>query len=140
MGKGLNKSTECVRYCGSKGVSKEVEEASKDMLRLLSYSKRPGKRKAYHMIFSFPDYIEDVNVVRIAIEEVANQIFDEGYCLVYGIHESKKNLHAHFSIMSVNYRTNRKWHKNKEEFELWKRNMKGLIKDILKEHQTELLV
>lgn len=140
VGKGMNKDTEQVRYCGSKGISKEIEEASDDMIQLLNYSKRPGKRKAYHMIFSFPDYIEDINVVRIAIEEVANQIFDEGYCLVYGIHESKKNLHAHFSILAVNYWTNRKWHKNKKELEMWKKDKQKLIKDILGEHQIELLL
>lgn len=139
VGKGLNKSIEDVRYYGSKGVSKDIEAASDDMLRLFRYSKRSGKRKAYHVIFSFPSYIEDVNAVRVAIEEVANEIFRDGYCLVYGLHESKKNLHAHFSIMAVNYWTNRKWHMKKGEFEVWKKKKKELIQDILMEYQIILI-
>lgn len=138
VGKGKNRDMEPVRYYGSKGVSRDIKAASNDMFRLLNYSKRPGKRKVYHIIFSFPDYIEDANPVRIAIEEVAKEIFDEGYCLVYGIHESKRNLHAHFSIMAVNYLTGRKWHMKKGEFEAWKKRKKELIKDILREYNVEL--
>ena len=137
VGKGANKNIELVRYYGSKGISKDSEAASDDMIRLLDYSKRPGQRKVYHFIFSFPDYIQDVNAVRIAIEMVAEEIFDEGYCLIYGIHESKKNLHAHFSILAVSYQTNRKWHKKKEEFAMWKKGKEKLIKDILEEYYVD---
>ena len=138
VGKGMNKNRESVRYYGSKGVSKNIEEASNNMIQILDWSKRPGTRKVYHVMISFPDYIEDVNIIRIAIEEVANAIFDDGYCLIYGIHESKKNLHAHFSILAVNYQTNRKWHMNRNEFKMWKKDMQECIEDILIENHIKL--
>ncbi len=139
VGKGANINIEHVRYYGSKGLSKDIEAASNDMIRLLNYSKRPGKRKTYHIVLSFPDYIQDINAVRIAIDEVADEIFDDGYCLIYGIHESKKNLHAHLNILAVNYQTVRKWHMKKEEFEIWKKEKEKLIKDILMECHIKLM-
>lgn len=116
---GETEEKEKVRYCGGKGVPKKQRKAADRMIAVQKYFRKTNKRRVYHWIVSFPEYINDVNCIKIIAENIAD-IFFEKYQVYYGIHEDTDNLHIHLAVNAVSYVDGLKWHKSKKEFELFK--------------------
>lgn len=135
---GKKKSKERVRYCGSRGVPTNVELAADRMIRLQQLYKKDKGRRIYQMIVSFPRYIRDVRLVKRVAEAISDYLFQE-FQVVYGIHEDTNQLHIHFGINPVNYKTKKKWHKSKTDFAELKQDILEIVNEILGTEKYEML-
>lgn len=129
---GETEGKEKVKYCGGKGISKKPDKTADRMIVVQKYFRKTSKRRIYHWIISFPEYVRDVNCIKIIAENVAD-IFFENYQVYYGVHEDTDNLHIHLAVNAVSYVDGLKWHKNKKEFEVIRRKIKEEAENILLE-------
>ena len=71
------------------------------------YNKTEG-RKIFHMCLSYKD---DKEITKDKVLSDAKKVSDkigEEFQNIYGLHEDTDNLHVHFAINSVNYKTGKK--------------------------------
>lgn len=129
---GKTEGKEEVKYCGGKGVPKNLDEVVNSMIAVQKYFRKTEKRRIYHWIISFPEYVKDVNCIKIIAENMAD-IFFENYQVYYGIHEDTDNLHIHLAVNAVSYVDGLKWHKSKKEFEATKCKIREEAEEILME-------
>ena len=87
----------------------------------------------HHFIISFPLEIQDVQVVYILAEVLADYLGQE-YQLFYGVHTDKPDLHIHLVMNSVSFKTGLKWTKGKSEFIKWGDNIKRMLEELLNEY------
>lgn len=130
-GQGKNKETERVSYIGYKGLPKCPRSAAERIIATQKIHRKDYKRRLYHAIISFPDCITDKKVVEAIGEEVSSMIYNDGYSNYCGLHTSSGNLHLHFAINAVNYRSGKKWHKSKSQFIEYKKEIELKAREVL---------
>jgi hypothetical protein len=125
VGKGRNENKEKVLFCNGKGVSKDPDKAVKQMIQVQKYYNKDKRRRMYHMVVSFPEYIRSEYVIKRWAESIAEMLF-ERYQVYYGIHTSTYNWHIHFAFNAVSYIDGKKWHQSKKD--MWE--LKKSIREI----------
>lgn len=125
VAKGKNKDKEKILQSGGKGVSFKPEKAARQMQAVQRAYGKDFKRRMYHLVVSFPKDVREKETVINAAGDIADMLFED-HQVFYGIHISKKNWHIHYAINAVSYKTGKKWHQNKGEFD----EMKHQIYDI----------
>ena len=119
-----------IRYWDCRGLVRNIKESVEIINAIQKYMGKDNGRRMYHFVISFPEDIDDINFVCIAADAIADYIGQE-YQLIYGIHTDTNNLHIHVAINSVSYRTGLKWHKNKNEFARWRKNILNIVEKVL---------
>ena len=117
-GEGSNKNKEHA-VVGVNGLNYDPEKAGKQIIKMQKMLNKASKRRAYHMVVSFPIGTQ-VNSVISASRQIGEMLYREkGFQCYYGVHtkSKSKHLHIHFCINALSYVTGKKWHANKEEFE-----------------------
>ena len=123
-----------VKYYNCRGLPKERKKAATRLIKIQkAYGKASGRR-AYHLMISFPDAYDDCNVIKIIAERIADEIFEKGYQLVYGIHEDTDNLHIHVVVSSVNFITGNKIHISDEDFMQMREAILKEVNIVMKEY------
>jgi len=107
-----------VKSAGTDMVIREFELVQK-------MHRRIGKFGRYidHEIYDLSPWEEkciagDYGLLEEAAREAAREIYEEGFQAVYAVHERDKDtdsFHIHFAVNTVNYRTGKKRHENKQE-------------------------
>ena len=101
-------------YLNTNGLSCNYKKAARQIILTQQiYNKHTDKRRLYHMVVSFP---VDFSCSNSFIAEVADSIgqdYLQDYQTYYAVHDSTDNLHIHFAINAVKYKTGKKWHKSK---------------------------
>lgn len=123
----------CSEYKGAGGM---IEEFNLVQHRL--YTRKGGfGRYIDHEIYSFSKEEESLiknhhmDVDRIA-RHMAEDFYNEGFQVVYGIHRSnieEKHMHVHFVINTVNFRTGRKRRENKTSTRSREKKFQKIIMD-----------
>ena len=121
-----------VKYWDCRGLVRNIKDSVKIISSIQKYMGKDEGRRMYHFIISFPEKVDDLNIVCIVADAIADYIGQE-YQLMYGIHTNTNNLHIHIAMNSVSYRTGLKWHKNKTEFAQWKKHVVSIAESILKD-------
>ena len=129
---GKNKDREKLLYFKIRGTSSKINKALKQMVCIQEMYGKDYERRMYHLIVSFPKDMHDKSVIIKCADEISDYIFKD-YQVAYGIHMSKENWHIHFAINAVSYRTGKKWHQSKKEFQEFKDNLKDMIESICSE-------
>ena len=92
--------------------------------------KKDSKRRMYHMVISFPSqYKCDLPCTIKIAKVIAKNIFKD-YQIFYGIHTDTNNLHIHFAINAVNYRTGKKFHTSKADLAQMRADILNLVNKI----------
>ena len=121
------------RYWGARNLSKDVEKASREIITMQRLLGKNEGRLMHHFIISFPLEIQDVQVVYVLAEVLADYLGQE-YQLFYGVHTDEPNLHIHLVMNSVSFKTGLKWTKGKSEFMEWGDNIKRMLEELLNEY------
>lgn len=123
---------ERVRYWGARGYLKDIDFIVDTTDQMQKQLNKTNGRRMYHIICSFPEKFQYPEVIYVIANVLADEIGKE-YQLVFGVHENTENLHIHFAINAVNYRTGLKWHKNKAKFNQWVRELQQIADGIMAE-------
>jgi len=129
---GIKNSSEQVNCWGVRGLIKDIDTIV-PMIGIVQ--KKLGKdkgRRIYHFIISFESDMKYQEIAYIAANAIADFVGKE-YQLVFGVHEDTDNIHIHMAVNAVSYIDGKKWHKNKKEFVLWKKQMETIIYGIADE-------
>ena len=127
-GKGKNTEKEKAVSVHGRGISNNYKMAPEQMIKVQKLYGKDQKRRCYHMIVSFDAEVDDYNSVILAADTIASMIFEKmHYQVFYGMHTSTDHLHIHFAFNAVNYKSGKKWHQNKLEFEKFKKNVLEII-------------
>lgn len=127
-GTGKNTEKEKAVSVHGRGISNHYKKAPEQMIKVQKLYGKDQKRRCYHMIVSFDAEEDDCISVILAADAIASMIFEKMHHQVfYGIHTSTDHLHIHFAFNAVNYRSGKKWHQNKLEFEKFKKNILEII-------------
>ena len=108
--------------CRGRGVSSKASKAVGQMIAVQKAFGKADKRRMYQLIVSFEGNMRDADVIQQAADAIADMLFEE-YQVFYGIHISTDNWHIHYAINAVSYKTGKKWHQSKREFEEMKRRI-----------------
>lgn len=130
VGKGKKAINGKLLYVNAKGLSRDNSRAAQQIIRMQSELGKNKERRCYQIIVSFPQSMDDKNVVIIIAEEIAEKIF-ENFQVYYGVHKDTKNLHVHFAINAVSYRNGKKWHMKTGELEYFKKVLLKVVNDNL---------
>lgn len=118
-GNGREKNKQKVAYVGAAGIKRKYEKAAMQIIKTQEAFGKNKKRRIYHMVVSFPEDENNIQLVKQAAKAVATEIFRR-YQVFYGVHTSTENLHIHFAINAVSYIDGKKWHMNKSDFKDFK--------------------
>lgn len=118
-----------VRYWKAFGASrKNIGKACRQFIKIQVLAGKDNRKRIRHMVIIFPPEVNNIAPVLIAAEAVALFLFRD-YQVVYGVHEKKKQLHIHFAFNPVSYKTFRKWHMSRAEFENWRQDILQVVND-----------
>lgn len=123
---------ERLSYWNTRGLPKDLEKASARVEQSQTYLGKDSGRRINHLIVSFPETVQDEKIVYIAAERLAD-LFGEEYALLYGVHQDTDHLHIHFAMNTVSYRTGKKFHTSRKEFQAWKEEIKTCAEAVLEE-------
>ncbi len=121
-----------LHYWDTRGLPKNLEKAIALLKASQQYMGKDTGRRINHIVISFPETIQDVTLVYIIANHLADYLGKE-YTLIYGIHTDTNHLHIHFALNTISYRTGKKFHTNQKEFAEWKRQILIQIENILVE-------
>ena len=126
-----------VRYWKAFGASgHNINKVIKQFIQIQKLYGKNNKKRIRHFLISFPFYMDDPNIAKLTAEAVSEFFFKE-YQVVYAVHEKKENLHIHFALNPVSYKTKMKWHKSKPEFMEWKKEVHKIVNQCFKENGYE---
>lgn len=123
---------ERLSYWNTRGLPKDLEKAASRLEQSQAYLGKDSGRRINHLIVSFPETVQDEKIVYIAAERLADLLGEE-YALLYGVHQDTDHLHIHFAMNTVSYRTGKKFHANRKEFQAWKEEIAMCAEGILEE-------
>ena len=130
-GRGSNERTESIISVGGYGVSNKYKKAAEQIIKIQKLYGKDNGRRCYQIIISFPRQMSDRNLVILIADAVSDMIFEEmHYQVFYGVHTSTDNLHIHFAINAVNYKSGKKWHQNNAETREFINQIQNRIYDI----------
>ena len=117
-------------YSNGYGVSADYKKAYQQIIKVQKYYKKDSKRRMYHMVISFPSQYKCDLPCTIKIAKVIAKIIFKDYQIFYGIHTDTNNLHIHFAINAVNYRTGKKFHTSKADLAQMRADILNLVNKI----------
>ncbi|MCM1236056.1 MAG: relaxase/mobilization nuclease domain-containing protein [Ruminococcus flavefaciens] len=118
-----------VHYWKAFGASrKNIGKACRQFIKIQKIAGKDSQKRIRHIVITFPPYVNDVRQVLIAADAVALFLFRD-YQVVYGVHEKKHQLHIHFAVNPVSYRTLKKWHMSSDEFGKWKKDVLEVVNE-----------
>lgn len=121
-GEGNNKGREKILFMQAKGVSKSCKKAAEQMIKIQKHYGKDNKRRAYHLIVSFPEGVEEAEVIRMA-GCIAEMLFTR-HQVYLAVHGSTDNLHIHVGINATSYVDGKKFHMSKTEFAEFKQRIR----------------
>ena len=129
------KKEQNILYHNASGLSKNYRKAPKQMIQVQRYFNKSSKRRVYHMIVSFPrNYSYNERFIIETANSIAKKCFPYHQSF-YAVHDATDNLHIHFAINAVNFKTGKKWHKSKDEFANLKNDILNTINTIHCQYQ-----
>lgn len=126
-----------VRYTGGYGVNSYNPYLCCNDIYIIKklYKKiKAGLRHVYHIVVSFPKYIEDVNTIKLVSVGICQYLYKKGFQCIYGIHEDTENLHIHIAVNSTSYKTGNQVNLLKKDLENIQMDLKKIAYHILKEN------
>lgn len=121
------KKEQTILFHNANGLSKNYKKAPTQMIKVQRYFNKSSKRRIYHMIVSFPcNYVYNERFIIETANSIAKKCFPYHQSF-YAVHNATDNLHIHFAINAVNYKTGKKWHKSKDEFSELKKDILHII-------------
>ena len=132
-----------IRYIGAYGVPYYNPKLCRDAIYIVKkyYDKmdkvdKTGKplRSVYHFVISFPDPIEDADIVKLIAIDTCQYFYNKGFQCIYAVHEDTKHLHIHIAVNSTNFMTGKQMHFSKSELMSIIIDLKKLAYGILKEN------
>lgn len=127
-----------VRYWKAFGASgHNINKVIKQFIQIQKLYGKNNRKRIRHFLIAFPLYMDDPNIARLTAEAVSEFIYEE-YQIVYAVHEKKDNLHVHFALNPVSYKTQKKWHKSKAEFMEWKKEIHKIVNQCFIENGYEV--
>lgn len=109
---------------------KEVQKAHRNM----------KGRKAYHLIVSFSDTEMtqlDINDYEEIGYSTASYFWNASHQVAYAFHESSDNLHFHFAINAVNFKTGKKYHLQRSDYRQVNQYIQTLVESIINDRLSE---
>lgn len=128
-GEGQN-SKEQLIYVGAEGVGRDSQYAASQFIKVQRAFGKDNERRAYHMIVSFEETLDNPDIVIQASKAIGNRL-SQKYQVFYGIHASTDNLHTHFAINAVSYADGNKWHMSSPELSALKGNILELVNCVM---------
>ena len=113
-------------YTDHKKMVKQIKKIQK------LFHKNTGRRM-YHFVLSFDELLKEEEQT---VSEIAEQIVKKKFCdyqVIYGVHRDTDNIHIHFAMSSVNYKTGMKFHMNYMEYNSFKESVEELAMQYLVE-------
>lgn len=102
-----------VRYIGGYGVCSYDPDLCYDSMyaiKKLYKTTSPRLRCIYHFLVSFPEYIEDANIVKLISIDICKHFYKNGFQCIYCVHEDTENLHIHIAVNSTSFITGKQMH------------------------------
>lgn len=97
-------------------------------------------RKAYHLIVSFSDnemmHLDMTDYGEIGYS-TASYFWNADHQVAYALHESSDNLHFHFAINAVNFKTGKKYHLQRSDYRQINQYVQTLVDSIINDRQSE---
>lgn len=129
------------QWMGAKGVVQSFAA-----VRAL-YRRKGFVRYLDHEIYQFnEDELSGIREQGIDIGAVASRmaedIYQEGYQVAYAVHNKTdtENIHVHFAVNTVNYRTWKKRHENMSETSRRQRVFRQIVKEALQQRSEQLSI
>lgn len=123
-----------VRYWKAFGASqKNIGKVCRQFIKIQELAGKDNRKRIRHIIIAFPPEVNNVAPVLVAAEAVALYLFRD-YQVVYGVHEKKNKPHIHFAFNPVSYKTFRKWHMSRAEFDNWRKDILQVVNDSLRKN------
>lgn len=121
------------QWMGAKGVVQSFEA-----VRAL-YKRKGFVRYLDHEIYQFSgDELDGIREKGTDLGDVARRmaedIYQEGYQVAYAVHNKTdtENVHVHFAVNTVNYRTWGKRHENMAETSRWQRVFRQIVEEAMR--------
>ena len=122
-------------YLNTNGLDLNCKKATQQIiLTQRIYNKHTDKRRIYHMIVSFPAGLSFSNSFIAEVADSIGQDYLQDYQTYYAVHDSTDNLHIHFAINAVSYKTGKKWHKSKRELLQLRHDILNIVNTLQKKY------
>ena len=86
------------------------------------------------MVVSFPVGFSCPYSFIVEVADSIGQDYLQDYQTYYAVHDSTDNLHIHFAINAVSYKTGKKWHKSKRELLQLRQDILNIINTLQKKY------
>lgn len=116
----------CWKAFGASG--RNIGNAIKQFKRVQEIAGKDSQKRVRHFMVSLPKCADKLKEAVTVADVTAEYIFSD-YQVIYAVHEKKGRFHIHFIINPVSYRTNKKWHMSRGEFEKWKADVSEIINE-----------
>ena len=128
------------RYIGGHGVFyMNTGKAVKQFDIVQEYYKKQHGRRAYHMIISFEEKVDDLCEIDNLAKRIVFGVLKD-YQSVYAIHEDTDNLHIHIVWNAVSFINGKKWHMTKTEFWEFRRKIEKIAKQTREEFALQMKI
>ena len=122
-------------YQNTNGLAHGYRKAARQIIYTQQiYNKHEDKRRMYHMVVSFPVGFSCPDSFIAEVADSIGQDYHQDYQTYYAVHDSTDNLHIHFAINAVNYKTGKKWHKNKKELLQLRHDILNIVNTLQKKY------
>ena len=122
-------------YQNTNGLAHGYRKAARQIICTQQiYNKHEDKRRMYHMVVSFPVGFSCPYSFIAEVADSIGQDYLQDYQTYYAVHDSTDNLHIHFAINAVNYKTGKKWHKNKKELLQLRHDILNIVNTLQKKY------
>lgn len=128
-----------IRYWKAFGAARQnIKQVCRQFIKIQKLAGKDSKKRIRHIVIVFPPSVDDIRQALVVAEAVALYLFKD-YQVIYGIHEKADQLHIHFALNPVSYKTFKKWHMSHAEFERWKENILQIVNDSLRKNEYKVL-
>ena len=133
-GQGVQKY-QLITYQNTNGLAHGYRKAARQIIRTQQiYNKHEDKRRMYHMVVSFPVGFSCPDLFIAEVADSIGQDYLQDYQTYYAVHDSTDNLHIHFAINAVSYKTGKKWHKSKRELLQLRHDILNIVNTLQKKY------
>lgn len=116
-----------VVYWKALGASgKSIGSAIRQFIKIQEMAGKANKKRIRHFMVSLPRCADKLKEAVTVADVTAKYIFRD-YQVIYAVHEKEKMFHIHFAVNPVSYRTHKKWHMSRHEFEEWKTDVLEIV-------------
>lgn len=98
-------------------VNCQIEHAYEQMKSTKQKFGKIDKRQGYHIILSFQENETDLDIVFELAGRFVDEYLASNYEVIYAVHDNTSHPHAHIVFNSVSFRTGKKFHYKKGDWE-----------------------